>query len=332
MPSDYYAGVPMFPCDPHLDQEDLRMPPPLIPASHDQDYQADALRATIAANTATEDDIGDSASVAAEVAAPTTASPQTTEEDPMQVDVPPENDFTPPPGPSAEPTTTTPPAPPPHPEPPQHQPAPTQARNKSKPNLWSAAVNPFTFKPFKMKPDLPLTKPHPMAAKLAHPPRDLPSSPTKRAMENRERQNQSRDSLTANARKIFDDNDVPTTDDALTNNPPPMDTEDSVQLAEEQNYKVPTFPVRSKTNIKLQSGSRVWIPINFPDLPNAINTFWKTQTTQTLAEKGFSCIAFTFQSHTDGLPAVLVTYHNPGQPAFILSKGQRIGNLYAFLQ
>ena len=111
-----------------------------------------------------------------------------------------------------------------------------------------------------------------------------------------------------------------------------MDTEDSVQLAEEQNYKVPTFPVRSKTNIKLQNGSRVWIPVTFPDLPNAINTFWQTQTTQTLAEKGFSCVAFTFQSHTDGLPAVLVTYHNPGQPAFNLSKGQRIGNLYAFLQ
>ena len=25
-------------------------------------------------------------------------------------------------------------------------------------------------------------------------------------------------------------------------------------------------------------------------------------------------------------------YHNPGQPAFVISKGQRIGNLYAFLQ
>ena len=145
-------------------------------------------------------------------------------------------------------------------------------------------------------------------------------------------QNQSREHLIASARGLPDDNNLPATDDTPDTAPLPMDVEDSVQLAEEQNYTVPTFPVRSKNTIRLQNGSRVWIPVTFPDLPNAINTFWKTQTTQTLAEKGFSCITFTFQSHTDGLPAILVTYRNPGQPTFILSKGQRIGNLYAFLQ
>ena len=131
---------------------------------------------------------------------------------------------------------------------------------------------------------------------------------------------------------MTDPDNVPTTNDTPMTDLPPMDTEDSVQLAEEQTHTVPTFPVRSKTTIRLQNGSRVWIPVTFPDLPNATNTFWQTKTTQTLAEKGFSCTAFTFQSLVDGLPAILVTYHNPGQPAFILSKGQRIGNLYAFLQ
>ena len=164
-------------------------------------------------------------------------------------------------------------------------------------------------------------------------------------MYKRQRQNKSRDSLTTSTRKIFDDDtldtsntptttpeDTLTTEDTPMTDAPPMDTEDAVQLAEEQTYTVPTFPVRSRTKIRLQNGSRVWIPVSFPDLPNAANTFWQTKASQTLQEKGFSCSAFTLQSLVDGLPAILVTYNNPGQPTFIISKGQRIGSLYAFLQ